>query len=155
MNHEYDALLATNTWTLCHMNVDHHLVRNKWIYKLKQKPYGSIERYKAHLVAKGFNQRCGVDYTATFSPVIKVATDRVVLDITVHFNWLMCQLDISSVFQQGMLQEDVYMSQPRGFVHHEFPKYFCKLNKAIYGLKQEIRAWFNHLSDSLIEFGFV
>jgi hypothetical protein len=155
MNQEYDALLANNTWTLCPLPANRHLIRNKWVYKVKQKADGSIERYKARLVAKGFDQRCGIDYTETFSPVIKPAMVRLVLAIAVHFNWPIRQLDISNAFLHGNLQEDVYMAQPQGFVISEFPNYVCKLNKAIYGLKQAPRAWFNRLSESLLDFGFV
>jgi hypothetical protein len=78
-----------------------------------------------------------------------------VLDIVVHFNWSVRQLDISNTFLHGTLQEDIYMAQPKGFVVPEFPNYVCKLNKAIYGLKQAPRASFHHLSESLIDFGFV
>lgn len=154
MNQEFDALLTQNTWSLCPLPAGRHAVRNKWVYKLKQKPDGSIERYKAHLVAKGFDHCFGLDYTATFSPVIKPATVRVVLAIVVHFNWSICQLDISNAFLHGQLQEDVYMTQPQGFVHPDFPYHVCKLHKAIYGLKQAPRAWFNRLSNSLLDFGF-
>jgi hypothetical protein len=114
---------------------------------------GSIERHKTRLVAKGFDQRCGIDYTETFSPVTKPATVRLVLAIAVHFNWPICQLDISDAFLHGNLPEDVYMAQPQGFVISEFPNYVCKLNN-IYGLKQAPRAWCNLLSESLLDFGF-
>jgi hypothetical protein len=154
MNQEFDALLSQNTWSLCPLPIGRHAVQNKWVYKLKQKPDGSIKRYKARLVAKGFDQRCGLDYTETFSPVIKPTTVRVVLAIAVHFNWSVQQLDISNAFLHGQLQEDVYMTQPQGFVHPKFPNHVCKLHKAIYGLRQAPRAWFNRLSDSLLEFGF-
>jgi transposase InsO family protein len=155
MNQEFDALLKNHTWSLCPLPPGRHPVRTKWVYKLKHKPDGSIERYKARLVAKGFDQRSGIDYTDTFSPVIKPSTVRVVLAIAVHFNWPIRQLDISNAFLHGKLQEDVYMTQPQGFVHPEFPGHVCKLHKAIYGLKQAPRAWFNRLSDSLLEFGFI
>jgi hypothetical protein len=154
MNQDFDALLAQNTWSLCPLPAGRHAVRNKWVYKLKQKPDGSIDCYKARLVAKGFDQRCGLDYIEMFSPVIKPSTVRVVLAIAVHFNWPVRQLDICNTFLHRNLQEDVYTTQPQGFVHPDFPQHVCKLNKALYGLKQASRAWFNRLSDSLLEFSF-
>jgi hypothetical protein len=97
--------------------INHHLIRNKWVYKVKQKADGSIERHETLLVAKGFDQRCGIDYTETFSPVTKPAMVRLVLAIAVHFNWPICQLDIFNPFLHGNLQEDVYMAQPQGFAN--------------------------------------
>jgi hypothetical protein len=106
-------------------------------------------------VAKGFDQRSGINYTDTFNPVIKPSIVWVVFAIVVHFNWPIRQLDISNAFLHGKLQEDVYMTQPQGFMHPEFPGHMCKLHKAIYGLKQAPRAWFNRLFDSLLEFRFI
>jgi hypothetical protein len=63
------------------------IIRNKWTFKLKQNQDGSIERYKTHLVAKGFDQQCGLDYTDTFSPIIKPTTVQVVLALAIHYNW--------------------------------------------------------------------
>jgi hypothetical protein len=115
---------------------------------------GSIERYKACLVAKGFDQRSKIDYTEISSSKIKPATVWVVLVVAVHFNWSIHQLDISNTFLRGRLQEEVYMTQPQGFLHPVFPNHVRKLHKTIYGLKQASRAWFNHLCNSLLEFGF-
>ncbi len=106
-------------------------------------------------MAKGYDQQRGVDYTETFSPVIKPATVRVLFTLVVQFQWPMQQLDISNAFLHGHLQEEIFMDQPQGFIHPDFPNYVCKLNKAIYGLKQAPRAWFTRLSDSLLEFGFL
>ena len=105
------------------------------MYKIKQKPNGSVERFKARLVAKGFDQQCGIDYTETFSPVIKPSMIRVLLCLVVHFDWHIRQLDISNAFLHGNLLEEVYMEQPQGFVDQEHPDLVCKLHKAIYGLK--------------------
>jgi hypothetical protein len=71
MNQEYEALISNGTWTLCPRPLNHNVIRNKWVYKIKQHSDGTLDRFKARLVAKGFEQQSGIDYTNTFSPVIK------------------------------------------------------------------------------------
>ncbi|RVW62129.1 Retrovirus-related Pol polyprotein from transposon RE2 [Vitis vinifera] len=155
LSKEYDALLANETWKLCPRPVDHNVVGNKWVYKVKQTSTGEVDRFKARLVALGFAQEEGIDFTETFSPVIKPSTVRVLLTLSVQFDWEIRQLDVSNAFLHGILLEDVYMEQPKGFVNSDFPDYVCKLNKSLYGLKQAPRAWFMRLSQTLLEFGFL
>jgi hypothetical protein len=87
MGLEFDALLANGTWSFYPRPVNHNVVRNKWVYKIKRKKDGSLEHCKARLVAKGFDQKSGVDFSETFSPVIIPATIHVVLALAIHFNW--------------------------------------------------------------------
>jgi hypothetical protein len=155
MTIEVDALMKNHTWTLCPRPSHKRVLRNRWVYKLKQKSEGSIERYKAHLVVKGFEQQGGIDYIETFSPVIKPATIRLVLALAVHYNWTLHQLDVSNAFLHGFLEEEVFMEQPQGFVDSSKPDYVCKLHKSLYGLKQAPRAWFHRLSNVLLDLGFV
>jgi len=154
MGREFDALLANNTWSLCPRPSHTHVVRNKWVYKLKRHPDGSINRYKARLVAKGFKQIPGIDYFDTFSPVVKPTTIRLIHSFAVPFKWNIRQLDVSNAFLHGILDEEVYMEQPKGYEDHTFPDHVCYLHKSIYGLKQAPRAWFKRLSQQLIDFGF-
>jgi hypothetical protein len=106
-------------------------------------------------VAKGFNQKSGIDYHETFSPVIKLVTIKLFLALTVQFDWPLRQLDVSNAFLHGVLDEEVYVKQPQGFVDPQFPNHVCKLHKSIYGLKQAPRAWFMRLSSALLDIGFL
>lgn len=94
-----------------------------------------MERYKARLCAKGFHQCAGIDFSETFSPVIKLVTIRVVLSIALANNWDLIQLDVNNAFLHGKLDVEVYMSQPLGYVDKSVPHHVCRLRKSIYGLK--------------------
>jgi hypothetical protein len=154
MQLEFDALISNDTWTLCPRPLQHNVIRNKWVFKIKKQADGTVERFKARLVAKGFDQQSGVDYTETFSPVIKPSTIRIILAVAVQFEWDIRQLDVSNAFLHGNLLEEVYMEQPQGFAAKGQPDLVCKLHKAIYGLKQAPRAWFTRLSNFLLDLGF-
>jgi hypothetical protein len=142
MTTEYNALLSNQTWSLCLRPLHHNVVRNKWVYKIKQKADESVDKFKARLVAKGFDQQSGVDYYETFSLVIKPATIRLVLALAIQFDWDIKQMDVSNAFLHGILDEEVYMKQPQGFVHPAYSDHVCRLHKSLYGLKQAPRAWF-------------
>ncbi|RVW17177.1 Retrovirus-related Pol polyprotein from transposon RE1 [Vitis vinifera] len=154
MNSEYQALLRNNTWSLVPPPSSAHIVGCRWIYKLKYRPDGSIDRHKARLVAQGFTQTPRIDYFDTFSPVVKPCTIRLILALAVSFQWSVWQLDVENAFLNGDLEEEVFMTQPQGFVNPTYPTYVCKLHKALYGLKQAPRAWFQKLRIALLDYGF-
>jgi len=107
------------------------------------------------LVAKGFKQRYGIDYEDPFSPVVKAATIRLVLAISVSRGWSLRQLDVQNAFLHGVLEEEVYMKQPPRFENKNAPSHVCKLDKALYGLKQAPQAWYSRLSHKMQALGFI
>src|SRR4051812_41250508 len=138
MAKEIHALESNNTWTLCPLPQDKSPIGCKWVYKIKYRSDGTIERHKARLVAKGYTQVEGIDYHDTFAPVAKLVTVRLLLSIAAIHSWPLHQMDVNNAFLQGDLDEDVYMKLPPGFSTQGVSS-VCKLNKSIYGLKQASR----------------
>ncbi|KAG3035045.1 hypothetical protein PC121_g24270 [Phytophthora cactorum] len=120
----------------------HRAIGTKWVFKIKikRKADGSIEKYKARLVAKGFKQKYGIDYTETFSPVVKYVTLRMVIAIAKYFGWPLDQLDVVTAFLYGIMKELVFCAVPEG-VDLDGGFDCLELVKAIYGLKQASRVW--------------
>jgi hypothetical protein len=87
MEEEYNALIQNKTWHLVPPSNNKNLIDCKWVYRIKKRSDGTIDRYEARLVAKGFKQRYGIDYEDTFSPVVKIATIRTVLSLAVSHGW--------------------------------------------------------------------
>lgn len=108
MQEEFTALLKNKAWHLVEPKNNINIIDCKWVYKIKKKADGTIDRYKARLVAKGFHQY-RIDYEDRFSPVVKIATVRLVLSIDVIRVWYLRQLDIQNAFLHGILEEEVYM----------------------------------------------
>ncbi|KAJ9552405.1 hypothetical protein OSB04_016450 [Centaurea solstitialis] len=154
MNDEIAALHANETWDLVPRPSAANVVGSKWIFRTKFCVDGSVERLKARLVAQGFTQLPGLDYTLTFSPVVKATTVRTVLSLAVMNNWDLHQLDVKNAFLNGHLSETVFMEQPPGYIDPRFPNHVCRLKKALYGLKQAPRAWFQRFSSFLTRLGF-
>ncbi|GJV59701.1 ribonuclease H-like domain-containing protein [Tanacetum coccineum] len=139
---EYKALIDNNTWVLVPRPPNVNIVRSMWLYKHKYNADGSLNRYKARLVANGRSQQQGIDCDETFSPVVKPATIRTVLSLAVSRQWPIHQLDVKNAFLHDHLKETVYMHQPPGFTDSAHSDYVCLLQKSLYGLKQAPRAWF-------------
>ncbi|OIT19037.1 retrovirus-related pol polyprotein from transposon tnt 1-94, partial [Nicotiana attenuata] len=131
---EFEAFMSNKTWDLVPPSDHQNIMENKWIFHIKRKADGSIERYKALLVPKGFTQQPGIDYADTFSPVVKSATIRTVLAIATQNMWPLHQLDINNAFLQGTLTEEVFMKQPKGFENHNYPLHPAHSNHSLFTL---------------------
>ena len=117
----------------------------KWVYKTKLNLDGSVLKNKARLVAKGYAQKPGLDYNETYAPVARLDTIRTLISLAAQKNWKLYQLDVKSAFLNGVLQEEVYVEQPEGFVVKGNEEKVYKLHKALYRLKQAPRAWYGEI----------
>ncbi|GKV08051.1 hypothetical protein SLEP1_g19738 [Rubroshorea leprosula] len=154
MEEEIKALKQNQTWELVPKPNDVKPVSCKWVYKVKTRPDGKIERYKARLVARGFSQQYGIDYDETFSPVAKINTVRVLLALAASKSWKLWQMDVKNAFLHGEIDREIYMEQPCGFEDKRHSEYVCKLKKALYGLKQAPRAWYGKIAEFLVQSGY-
>jgi hypothetical protein len=154
MQSEIRSLETNGTWTVTELPPGKKALGCKWVYKIKHKSDGSVERFKARLVILGNHQKEGVDYTETFAPVVKMVTIRTVLAVAAMRDWELHQMDVHNAFLHGDLEEIVYMKPPPGFLPQRSGT-VCKLNKSLYGLKQAPRCWFAKLSASLKHYGFL
>ena len=134
MTEELQALENTHTWDLVDLPHGKSAIGCKWVYKIKTKSDGFIERYKARLVAKGYAQEYGIDYEETFAPVARIISVRSLLAIAVVHQWPLFQMDVKNAFLNGDLTEEVYMQAPPGY--SDCPDKVCLLRRALYVLKQ-------------------
>ncbi|GJZ32316.1 retrovirus-related pol polyprotein from transposon TNT 1-94 [Tanacetum coccineum] len=126
------------------------LIKLKWIYKVKTDEFGGVLKNKARLVAQGFRQEEGVDFEESFALVARIEAIRIFVANAANKNMTIFQMDVKTAFLNGKLKEEVYVSQPEGFVDQYNPSHVYKLKKALYGLKQAPRAWYDMLSSFLI-----
>ena len=151
---EMGSLMRNETWTLVPRPANKNIVGCRWVFKLKHNPDGSIERYKARLVAQGFSQVHGVDYNEVFSPVVKFASIRTLLAFGNDNNYEIHHMDVKTAYLNGELDHEIFMEQPEGFVDTQNPTYVCKLQKSIYGLKQSARCWNSAIDNFLRTNGY-
>ena len=154
MEKEMSSLKSNEVYDLVELPKDRKVVGSKWVYKRKMKADGSIERYKARLVAQGFTQRAGQDYDETFSPVVRSESLRTTIAIAVQNDMMLHHMDVTSAFLNGDLEE-VFMKQPEGFEVKGKEQMVYKLKKSLYGLKQAPRCWNMTLDQQLKKLGFI
>ena len=155
MQNEMDSLNKHEVWDLVKLPAGRKAIGSKWIFKCKTNADGNVERYKARLVAQGFNQRYGIDYEETFSPVVRFESVRTVLSLAANLGLKLHQMDIKTAFLNGELEEEIYMRQPEGSIEVGKEEMVCKLKRSIYGLKQSARCWNTELDQKLRKLGFV
>ncbi|KAI9185880.1 hypothetical protein LWI28_011526 [Acer negundo] len=155
MRSELRALQDNGTWTLTPLPAGKSPIGCRWVYKIKLRSDGSVERYKVRLVAKGFTQLEGIDYQDTFSPTAKIISVRCLLALAAARGWSLHQMDVNNAFLHGDLAEEIYMSPPPGLRRQGEDNLVCRLHKSLYGLKQASRQWFAKFSEAICSAGFV
>lgn len=149
METEINTLNEMDTFEFVDKPSDQPVIGCRWVYKVKSNPDGSVQKYKARLVAQGFAQQQGVNYFETYSPVVKCSTIRLLMAITVKCNFKMEQIDIKNAYINSELNEEIYMRQPKGFTCGDKAK-VIKLKKSLYGLKQSGNRWNASLNNALV-----
>ncbi|KAJ9566632.1 hypothetical protein OSB04_002598 [Centaurea solstitialis] len=154
MQEELAQFERLGVWRLVPKPMNKSIIDLMWIFKNKKTEDGIVTRNKARLVAKGYKQQAGIDYDETFAPVARLEAIRIFLAYVAHKNFTVYEMDVKNAFLNGKLKEEVYVSQPEGFVDRTKPDHVYVLDEALYGLKQAPRAWYDHLSNVLLENGF-
>nr|GEV06932.1 retrovirus-related Pol polyprotein from transposon TNT 1-94 [Tanacetum cinerariifolium] len=121
------------------------IISLKWIFKVKLDEYGGVLKNKPRLVAKGYRREYGIKFEELFAPVARIEAIRIFLAYDTYKNMVVFQMDVKTTYLNRILKEEVYVSQPKGFVNHDHPNHVFKLKKSLYGLKQAPRAWYDLL----------
>ena len=153
---ELGALKSNRTWVLVPPPKGRRVLRNMWLFSVKENANGSIERYKARLVVMGNDQKYGYDYQETFAPVVRYESLRLMLALAAKYDFVVHQMDVKTAFLNGEIDADIYMKQPQGYREvGERSHYVCKVLRSLYGLKQAPRIWYVLMTNFLMELGFV
>jgi hypothetical protein len=151
---EMDSILSNRIWELVDQPYDYKSVGCKWVFKKKLRPDGTIDKYKARLVANGYTQKEGEYLFDTYSPVARFTIIHVLLSLAASHGLLIDQMDVKTTFINGELEDEIYMTQPDGFVVKGQEDKVCKLLKSLYGLKQAPKQWYEKFNVTLISAGF-
>ena len=155
MQEELEQFERADVWNLVSRPVGKNIIGTKWTLKNKSDEHGIILRNKARLVAQGYTQVEGIDFDETFAPVARIESIRLLCVIACYLKITLFQMDVKGAFLNGVLEEEVFVEQPKGFENPYFPNHVFKLKKALYGLKQAPRAWYARLNSFLLDLGFV
>jgi hypothetical protein len=154
MTEEYQSIIKNDVWEIVLRSKSKDVVSSKWLFKIKHVVDGSIEKYKARFVTRGFSQKEGIDYEETFTDVARYTLIRTIIALVAKMKWKLHQMDIKTAFLNGVIEEEVYIEKPQGFEVEDRKSHVCRLKKALYGLKQAPRAWYGHIDSFLTSLGF-
>ncbi|EPZ36003.1 Reverse transcriptase, RNA-dependent DNA polymerase domain-containing protein [Rozella allomycis CSF55] len=153
VQNELSSIHENQTWSIQEAPPNRKIVKCRWVFRIKRHSDGSVARYKARLVAKGYSQVPGQDFSETYAPVAKYKSLRTMLSIAASRDYEIEQMDVVTAFLIPSLKEEVYMEIPSGVAHDNKSGMVCKLNKALYGLRQSPRVWYEELHTFLISIG--
>ncbi|GJV04630.1 putative ribonuclease H-like domain-containing protein [Tanacetum coccineum] len=154
MQEELLQFKLQEVWTLVDLPNGKRPIGTKWVYRNKKDERGIVIKNKARLVAQGYTQEEGIDYDEVFAPVARIEAIRLFLAYASFKDFMVYQMDVKSAFLYGKIEEEVYVCQPLGFEDPDFPDRVYKVEKALYGLHQAPRAWYETLSTYLLDNGF-
>ncbi|GJV74331.1 putative ribonuclease H-like domain-containing protein, partial [Tanacetum coccineum] len=154
MQEELLQFKLQQVWVLVDLPNGAKVIGTKWVYRNKKDERGVVVRNKARLVAQGHRQEEGIDYDEVFAPVARIEAIRLFLAFASFMGFIVYQMDVKSAFLYGTIDEEVYVSQPPGFVDPDHPTKVYKVVKALYGLHQAPRAWYATLSTFLVKHGY-
>jgi len=154
MDLKYETLIKNGTWKLVDSPPNRTIISIKWLFCRKYNCDGSLARYKARFVTHGFSQQAGIDFTETFSPVIKMTSLRLLLAFATFYNFHIHQMDVVTAFLNGLLHEEIYIDHPEGYSQFGQEHKVCRLLKSLYGLKPVPRMWYELFDTFLLSQGF-
>ena len=150
IDEELRSMEKNQVWEVVDTPSNKNIVTSRWVFVKKTDEHGNLERYKARLVARGFQQIPGQDFNETFAPVVRFTSIRVVLAIAAKYKMHIHQMDVKTAFLNGFLDEDIYMAIPEGVTVNNADSKCLKLKKSIYGLKQSPLSWNKVLDEFLL-----
>jgi hypothetical protein len=154
MTEEYQSIMKNEVWEIVPRMKNKDVVSSRWLFKIKHVADGSIEKYKAIFVTRGFSQKEGIDYEKTFTPMARYTSIRTIIALVAKMKWKLHQMDVKTNFLNGVMEEEVYIDQPQGFEVEDRKSHVCRLKKALYRLKQAPRAWYGRIDSFLMSLGF-
>lgn len=154
MLEEYKSIMKNNVWDIVPSPTNKLVVSSKWIYKIKHAANGSIEKFEARFVDRGFTQKEGIDYDETFVPVARYTSIRTIISLASIFGWKLHQMDVKTAFLNGNVEREVYVEQLESLILHSKDSHVCRLRKALYNLKQAPRVWYETMDNFLKGLGF-